>query len=106
MRVCYLNHLSNVDPATQNFGETMGISGIHVLRDDRPHYEKTGQLMTTDDFEHDKEDVKSALERETHDGPGFDSEEELPESDFDSFSEENVENDHDGDNQVDEEDDQ
>ena len=51
--------------------------------------------------DHDEEDVKSALERETHDGSGFDSEDELPESDFDSFSEDGVENDHDGDNEGD-----
>ncbi|HET9787097.1 MAG TPA: hypothetical protein VFP47_08190 [Pyrinomonadaceae bacterium] len=32
--------------------------------------------------EHDNEDVETAIERETQDGPGFESEEELPESDF------------------------
>lgn len=59
--------------------------------------------MSADSFEHDEEDVKAALERETKDGSGFDSEDELPESDFDSFSEDGVENDHDGDNEADEE---
>jgi hypothetical protein len=51
---------------------------------------------------HDDTDVEAALKRETADGSGFDNEDELPESDFDSFSEDGVENDHDGDNEVDE----
>jgi hypothetical protein len=51
----------------------------------KPHYDDT--------------DVDKALERETADGPGFENEDELPESDFDSFSEDGVENDHDGDNE-------
>lgn len=44
---------------------------------------------------HDEEDVKSALERETNDGSGFESEDELPESDFTSFAEGNVEEEND-----------
>lgn len=31
---------------------------------------------------HDAEDIPEALERETQDGPGFESEDELPPSDF------------------------
>lgn len=48
---------------------------------------------------HDEEDVKAVLERETHGGSGFGSEDELSESDFVSFSEPEVENNHDGDNE-------
>lgn len=33
--------------------------------------------------DHDEEDVASALERDTADGSGFDSEDELPDSDYD-----------------------
>lgn len=51
---------------------------------------------------HDDTDVESALERETHDGSGFENTDELPESDFESFPTDNVENDHDGDNVVEE----
>lgn len=41
---------------------------------------------------HDEEDVKALLERtDTKDGSGFDSESELPESDFDGFPEDDVE---------------
>jgi hypothetical protein len=39
----------------------------------------------------DEEDVPAALERETEDGPGFDDESELPESDFDGYAEDDVE---------------
>lgn len=47
---------------------------------------------------HDDEDVKTALAKtDTADGSGFDSEDELPESDFDGHAP-GVENDHDGDN--------
>lgn len=45
---------------------------------------------------HDEADVERALKRKTEDGPGFSSEDELPESDFESFAEEDVENDADG----------
>lgn len=48
---------------------------------------------------YDDTDVDKALERATSDGPGFDSEDELPESDFEGFAEDGVENDHDGDNE-------
>ena len=40
---------------------------------------------------HHEEDVKAALLRETFDGPGFDSEDELAESDFSGFAQDNVE---------------
>lgn len=40
---------------------------------------------------YDDEDVKAALERETQDGSGFESEDELPESDFEGFAEADVE---------------
>jgi hypothetical protein len=39
---------------------------------------------------HDDEDVPAALERDTADGPG-DDESSLPESDFESFAEADVE---------------
>jgi len=58
--------------------------------------------MTEDKPHYDEEDVPAALKRETQDGPGFDSEDELPPSDFVSFAKGDVENDHDGDNEVEE----
>jgi hypothetical protein len=39
----------------------------------------------------DEEDVKAALERETHDGPGTEDLASLPASDFVSFTEPDVE---------------
>jgi hypothetical protein len=36
-------------------------------------------------------DVPAALARETHDGPGFDNEDELPPGDFESFATDDVE---------------
>lgn len=53
----------------------MGIENLEVLNEDNPE-------------NHDEEDVKAALERETSDGSGFDSEDELPESDFDEEDDE------------------
>ena len=41
--------------------------------------------------DNDDTDVESALARKTQDGSGFTSEEELPESDFEGFAEEDVE---------------
>lgn len=41
----------------------------------------------------DEEDVPAALERETQDGSGFESEDELPESDFVGFATDDVEDD-------------
>lgn len=41
---------------------------------------------------HDDEDVPEALKKETEDGPGFKSEDELPESDFVAFAQDDVEN--------------
>jgi hypothetical protein len=50
---------------------------------------------------HDEADVERILRKTTtKDGSGFESEDELPESDFDSFAEDGVENDHDGHNVV------
>lgn len=46
---------------------------------------------TTPVEDHDEEDVKFALSRETDDGPGFKDESELPEEDFDSYAEPDVE---------------
>jgi hypothetical protein len=40
---------------------------------------------------YDDEDVPAALKRETQDGSGFKTEDELPESDFESFAEADVE---------------
>ena len=40
---------------------------------------------------HDEEDVPQALARETQDGSGFESEDELPESDFQGFATDDVE---------------
>ena len=39
----------------------------------------------------DEIDVAAALERETHDGPGFEDDSDLPEPDFDSFATDDVE---------------
>jgi hypothetical protein len=39
----------------------------------------------------DDTDVESALKRKTQDGSGFTTEDELPESDFEGFAEEDVE---------------
>ena len=47
--------------------------------------------MTDTTLENHDEDVKAALLRETFDGPGFDSEDELAESDFSGFAQDNVE---------------
>ena len=41
--------------------------------------------------DHDEEDVAEALKRETHDGPGFNDEHELPAPDFDGFPADDVE---------------
>lgn len=66
----------------------MGIDGIRTLY----HIEDEVHQMAEDDQNHhDDEDVPAALGRATSDGPGFDSEDELPESDFESFSEDDVE---------------
>lgn len=40
---------------------------------------------------HDEEDVDAALGRKTQDGPGFGDESQLPESDFDGFASDDVE---------------
>jgi hypothetical protein len=69
----------------------MGIAGakaLYVIEDEV-------ELMTAqqhDSDNHDEEDVKAALEKtDTADGSGFTSEDELPESDFVAFAEDDVE---------------
>lgn len=72
----------------------MGIKGIENLYPDQEENKVADTQPNYDD-----EDVKAALAKtDTQDGPGFDNEDDLPESDFEGFSEEGVENDHDGDN--------
>ena len=77
----------------------MGIKGVHVLyeiRDEVPIYSEGASMA---DVQNDEEEVKAALARPAQDGSGFTSEDELPKSDFESFSEPEVENNHDGDNE-------
>lgn len=62
--------------------------------------------MAADSQDYDEQDVAEALKRETQDGPGFEDEDELPESDFDGFPEDDVENDHDEDHVVSDEEDE
>jgi hypothetical protein len=52
---------------------SMGIEGIKNLTDD----------------DYDRTDVADALARKTQDGPGFESEEELPPSDFEEDENDN-----------------
>jgi hypothetical protein len=40
---------------------------------------------------HDDEDVAAILARDTADGPGFDSEDELPDEDFAGYTDDDVE---------------
>jgi len=47
--------------------------------------------MAQEQDNHDEADVERALKRKTQDGSGFESEDELPESDFEGFAEEDVE---------------
>lgn len=47
--------------------------------------------MTQEQDHHDEADVERALKRKTQDGPGFDTEDDLPESDFEGFDEDDVE---------------
>jgi hypothetical protein len=49
-------------------------------------------MAQTEQENYDAEDVPEALKRETADGSGFTSADELPESDFVSFAEDDVEN--------------
>jgi hypothetical protein len=66
----------------------MGIDGIRTLH----HiYDEVTEMTEDDQNHHDDEDVPAALERATSDGPGFDSKDELPESDFVAFAEDDVE---------------
>lgn len=80
----------------------LGITGLSVLYDEQlQHYAEKGFLMPADQWQqHDDDDVPATLERETQDGSGFEEEDELPPSDFESFSQDEVENDHDGDNEA------
>lgn len=68
----------------------MGIKGIENLQE--------GVSMADAPIS-DEEEVKATLARTTQDGSGFTTEDELPDSDFESFSEGDVENDFDGDNE-------
>lgn len=68
----------------------MGINNLQELVD--------GMITNMADAQNDEEEVKAALARTTQDGSGFTSVDELPASDFESFSEPEVENNHDGDN--------
>jgi hypothetical protein len=65
----------------------MGIAGFNVLY----QIEDEVQRMTEPKPHYDEEDVPAALERVTQDGSGFESVDELPESDFVSFSANDVE---------------
>lgn len=55
--------------------------------------EKTNEELVAPVEAHDHEDVDACLKRETQDGSGLENNDEtkLPESDFDSFSEDDVE---------------
>lgn len=65
----------------------MGIKGLHALYEIRDEMHR----MTEEQTHHD-DDIVPALSRKTQDGPGFDSEDELPESDFEAFATDDVEN--------------
>lgn len=78
---------------------TVGIRGASVLYEIHDEVQHYTEEVSVADAQNDEEDVKAALARTTQDGSGFTSEDELPESDFESFSESDVENDHDGDNE-------
>ena len=71
----------------------MGMKGISVLYgvyDEWP-LDSEGHNMADTNPHFDDEDVKAALERTTQDGSGFQSEDELPPSDFVSFHADDVE---------------
>jgi hypothetical protein len=51
----------------------------------------TSKPQEATEAHHDEADVERALKRKTQDGSGFTSEEELPESDFEGFAEQDVE---------------
>lgn len=75
----------------------MGIHNLYELVHDI--VDEVSDIMA-DTQNSDEEDVKSALARTTQDGSGFTSVDELPASDFDSFAQSEVENNHDGDNEA------
>jgi hypothetical protein len=77
----------------------VGIKGLNVLYEIRDEFQTYNEGVSMADVQNDEEDVKAALARTTQDGSGFTSEDELPKSDFESFSEPDVENNHDGDNE-------
>ena len=51
----------------------------------------TEKPLEAQEENHDEADVERALKRKTQDGSGFSSEDELPESDFEGFAEDDVE---------------
>lgn len=62
----------------------MGISGLSILYDNEvPH---VAAKKNYDDV-----DISAATGKETQDGPGFSTLDQLPESDFVAFAEEDVE---------------
>lgn len=67
--------------------------GIHSIDTLYPETTIKETAMAADESKPhwDDEDVPEALKRETQDGSGFESVDELPESDFDSFAEDDVE---------------
>lgn len=77
----------------------MGIKGIRELYPQPNTNKDEAQFMANIEPNYDDTDVEEALKRETADGSGFESEDELPDSDFDGFPEADVENDFDGDNE-------
>ena len=77
----------------------VGIRGVKALYEIHSEVQNYNKEVSVADAQNDEEEVKAALARTTQDGSGFTSEDELPESDFESFSESDVENDHDGDNE-------
>lgn len=64
-----------------------------VQNSETPIFDSVEQTapVSSDVDHHDDEDVPAALERETSDGPGFESEDELPESNFEGYADSDVE---------------
>jgi hypothetical protein len=65
----------------------MGINGIRTLY----YIEDEAFHVTEKQTNHDADDVVTALSRKTEDGPGFETEDDLPESDFVAFATDDVE---------------
>ena len=74
---------SDVPDSTPIYAET-------VASTTAPNDESSEEVPETSE-PHDEEDVPEMLKRETHDGPGFSDESELPDEDFDSFAKDDVE---------------